>query len=449
MNIKSDRNKKKIYFSDAMNQIDQSIDYNEYSEVNSSDYFRETLYRAEDEMEKMMSSPLMSSYKKYKKKKISMNLIKKNKDYIFRKIKWLNDKANQKSIVDINKKKSKNKLDSMLKRLKHINTCNKNSEEKEQVQNQKTIKNETNSFLPKINTLKSFNIDKSNQINDSDGFGLISDRNKKDEEKKHIMLTISNSLSKNYSLNDKTIKRRNNNYSNNDTKSFYYTQKENKSNNKNRAESRENIYLKCIKGLKTLESIENNDQAQLLNINIYKNNKSKDIGNRIYNKDNIMKKFLEENINALNKEKRDKKQEQVLKDYVKLKLKIDPIIKLSEKFAYFNRKPLLTLFHCENKEEKKKNGPLAKLKIRDKNIMRKLENDNRSKNLLMKRLDEDQIKYIKNGYFIMNKDKDTDKKTKIKKINHEPRTITGFDNEFFNKIKRKVPYENEEILLLK
>lgn len=447
MNVKSDRNKKKIYFSDAMNQIDQSIDYNEYSEVNSSDYFRETLYKAEDEVDKMMSSPLMSNYKKYKKKKISMNLIKKNKDYIFRKIKWLNDKENQKRI-DINKKKSKNKLDSMLKRLKQINTNNKNSEEKEQIQNQKTIKNETNSFLPKINTLKSFNIDKKNQINDSDEFGLISDRNKKEEEKKHIMLTISNSLSKDYSLNNKSIKMRNNNYSSNETKSFYYTQKENKSNNKNRVD-RENIYLKCIKGLKTLESLENNDQLQLLNINIYNINKSKDIGNRIYKKDNIMKRFLEENINALNKEKKDKKQEQVLKDYVKLKLKKDPIIKLSEKFAYFNRKPLLTLFHCENKEEKEKNGPLAKLKIRDKNIMRKLENDNRNKNLLMKRLDEDQIKYIKNGYFIINKDKDTDKKTKIKKINYESRTITGYDNEFFNKIKRVVPYENEENLLLK
>ena len=201
--------------------------------------------------------------------------------------------------------------------------------------------------------------------------------------------------------------------------------------------------------MKTLESIENDKQPKLLEINIYKINKSKDLGNRIYNKDNIMKRFLEENINALNKEKRDKKQEQVLKDYVKLKLKKDPIIKLSEKFAYFNRKPLLTLFHCENKEEKKKNGPLAKLKIRDKNIMKKLENDNRNKNLLMKRLDEDQIKYIKNGYFIINKDKDTDKKTKKKKINYESRNITGYDNAFFSKIKRIVPYENDENLLSK
>ena len=71
----------------------------------------------------------------------------------------------------------------MLKRLIQINIYNKNSGEKERVQNQKTIKNETNSFLTKINILKSFNIDKSNQINDSDRFGLISDRNKKEKEK--------------------------------------------------------------------------------------------------------------------------------------------------------------------------------------------------------------------------------------------------------------------------
>ena len=60
------------------------------------------------------------------------------------------------------------------------------------------------------------------------------------------MLTISNSLSKNYSLNDKSIKRRSNNYSSNDTKLFYYNQKENKSNNKNRVESKKNILcFKC------------------------------------------------------------------------------------------------------------------------------------------------------------------------------------------------------------
>jgi hypothetical protein len=56
-----------ITFSDAMNQVDKSRDYNESSEVNSSEYFRETLNNAEDEINKMMSSPLISNHKKYKR----------------------------------------------------------------------------------------------------------------------------------------------------------------------------------------------------------------------------------------------------------------------------------------------------------------------------------------------------------------------------------------------
>ena len=91
-------------------------------------------------------------------------------------------------------------------------------------------------------------------------------------------------------------------------------------------------------------------------------------------------------IQTLPEDKAAKKKEQIMKDYVKLKLKKDPIIKLSEKFAYYNRKPLMTLFHFDDKEEKSRNGPLAKLKLKDKNIMRNLEKDNRNKNLLIKRL---------------------------------------------------------------
>ena len=120
MIINSHRNKKNssIYFSDAMNKIDESIDYNEYNEINSSDYFKETLYRAEDEVDKMMCSPLISNYKKLKKPKISINLLKKNKDYIINKFKWLNEKSKQKMTIEINKKKKKINLNSILKRLK-------------------------------------------------------------------------------------------------------------------------------------------------------------------------------------------------------------------------------------------------------------------------------------------------------------------------------------------
>ena len=81
MSIKSHRNKKKasIYFSDAMNKIDESIDYNEYSEVNTSEYFKNSLYKAEDEIDKMVSSPLMTNYKKYKNKKLSLSPKRKKK----------------------------------------------------------------------------------------------------------------------------------------------------------------------------------------------------------------------------------------------------------------------------------------------------------------------------------------------------------------------------------
>ena len=51
MNINNKRNKEKgnIYFSDAIKQIDESLEYNEYSEINySSDYFKDSLYKAED-----------------------------------------------------------------------------------------------------------------------------------------------------------------------------------------------------------------------------------------------------------------------------------------------------------------------------------------------------------------------------------------------------------------
>ena len=70
------------------------------------------------------------------------------------------------------------------------------------------------------------------------------------------------------------------------------------------------MYLNCIKGLKTLESYENEEQHKLLNINSYKINGSRDLENKIYKKDNMMKKFLEENISELNKDKNNRKQEQ-------------------------------------------------------------------------------------------------------------------------------------------
>ena len=88
MKVKVGRNNKKIYFSDAMKEIDESIDYNEFSEINSSNYFKETLYKAEDEVDKLMSTSLMVNYKKNKKFSVINEFVKKIK-IIFLKIKMV------------------------------------------------------------------------------------------------------------------------------------------------------------------------------------------------------------------------------------------------------------------------------------------------------------------------------------------------------------------------
>ena len=88
----SNRHKLMITFSDAMNAIDKSRDYNEYSEINSSQYFKDTLNNAEDEINKMMSSPLISNYRRYKRTdKMYRFMFFKNKGYIFNKIFFINE----------------------------------------------------------------------------------------------------------------------------------------------------------------------------------------------------------------------------------------------------------------------------------------------------------------------------------------------------------------------
>lgn len=430
MKEKLERNKKNksIYFSDAMDKIDESLDFNEYNEVNSSAYFKETLFKAEDEVEKMMSSPLMSNFKKYKKQKLAVNLLKKNKDYIYKKIKMLTEKSHQKD-NETNKRKKKVKLDSMIKRLNKINK-NKikipEEEEEDEVikSQQQTVKNKTISFLPKINTSKTINIDKKRKLQEPEEKKIETERKRLNEEKKNVLMTVSNSLSKDYTLNYKRVQNKISNYPTFTAKTFFLPKKKSKDiekNNKKKTDTLENMYLNCIKGIEYLEFLEEEKPklADIKNYNIDKN-KNFDIEKRIYNKDNLMKKFLVENINALNKDKTQIKEEQIMKDYVQLKLKKDPIIKLSEKLAYFSRKPLLSLFHYDDKEEKTKNTFLEKLKLKDKHIMKKLDNDNRDMNLLMKRLDEDRRKYERGGYFIMTKDKErlNDKKRiKLKKMN--------------------------------
>ena len=362
----------------------------------------------------------------------------------------LTEKTHQQNSEEKEKKKKKIKMDSMLKRLKKINKNKFKFPEEEENENQKKNLNyETDSFLPKINTSKTLNIVRYRKIEESEEKEIGTDWKRLNSENKNVLMTVSNSLSKNYSLKDKKVKDKINNYSSITAKSFFFTQKKNKhieKDNKKRFDTLENMYTNCIKGLEYLEFLEET-KPKLTNIKSYKIDKNIDLEKRIYNKDNLMKKFLVENISALNKDKTHKKEEQILKDYVQLKLKKDPIIKLSEKFAYFSRKPLLSLFNYDDREEKTKNSFLAQLKLKDKHIMKKLDNDNRDMNLLMKRLDEDQKKYERGGYFIMTKEKENDKKTiKLKKIkiNIERKNNISYNNTIATNKKKLEPDENDE-----
>ena len=101
-----------ITFSDAMSAVDKSRDYNEYSEVNSSGYFIDTLNNAEDEINKMMSSPLISSFRRYKRTdKMYPYMFNKNKEHIFKKFWYLNE--------DLKKEKEREKEKQMELRKKY------------------------------------------------------------------------------------------------------------------------------------------------------------------------------------------------------------------------------------------------------------------------------------------------------------------------------------------
>jgi hypothetical protein len=179
----------------------------------------------------------------------------------------------------------------------------------------------------------------------------------------------------------------------------------------------ENIFKRCIQELDTLRLYKEKDSEKLERINGYNCKKCKSLKRHILkNKDREMKAFLNENIKELNEDKNNK-EEKIMRDFIQLKLKKDPILKISEKFAYANRAPLLTLFNYDEKKKKIKNGPLAKLKIKDKKIMEKLDDDNRNAKLLMKRLDEDQEKYNSGGYFFTTKDQDNINKRNNYKTN--------------------------------
>ena len=161
----SNKHKLMITFSDAMNVIDKSRDYNEYSEINSSEYFRDTLNNAEDEINKMMSSPLISNYKKYKRTdKMYPYMFNKNKEFIYNKIFFLNKELNKEKEREKERKmqlRKKYKVNPFFERLSKIkvnfsNTKTEANEETEQKNVQKLLLTSGNMpFFPKIN--KNFN----------------------------------------------------------------------------------------------------------------------------------------------------------------------------------------------------------------------------------------------------------------------------------------------------
>ena len=407
--ISPDKKKKaKMYFSDAMNKIDESIDYNEYSEVNTSEYFKNSLYKAEDEIDKMVSSPIMTNYKKYKNKKLSLSPRRK-KNLIFKRIQWLNERNRNRE----SEKRIRINSDSIKEKLYEINKDNIKKIIKKKIDNQRLHINSQN-LLPLINySSKTIEVNANNRTLNSQKNEL----NIEEKEKENYLRTEPNNPSN--SINNSINKKLNKDYYNHilsEKKRNILIEKRNRdlSNlekltsmdfNSSR-QTLDSIYLKSIKELETLRLYKEKETERLKKINLLKNKKDKGLKNIMFkNRDKIMKAFLNENIKELSKDKNNREQK-IMKDYVEMKLKKDPIIRLSEKFAYANRKPLLTLFHYDEEKKIIKDGPLAKLKVKDKKIMKKLDDDNRNTRLLMKRLDEDQEKYTSGGYFFMTKDQD-------------------------------------------
>ena len=90
-----------------------------------------------------------------------------------------------------------------------------------------------------------------------------------------------------------------------------------------------------------------------------------------------------------------------LKDILFTKSKNDAISNLSENFAYNVNKPLLKIFSTDFEENRTTRKKI--FNVKDNTIISKLEDDNRNKKLLVKRLEDDFYKYNNNGYYIINK----------------------------------------------
>jgi hypothetical protein len=428
-----------ITFSDAMKEIDESRDFNEYGEINSSGYFQETMNNADYEINKMMSSPLISIYRRYKRPNNTyQNMLKRDKEYIMNrlipmdKIKLIKKKQEENS-----QKKKKIKINPIFDRLAKIkidfSNYTKTESNEEKVKNKKLLLTSGNiPFFPKIN--KNFS-----------------------ERKKIIFKPLSkkrNSNSEDIFLKTKIENKHYFSKTHNKTLNFYEIN--HRSSNKNLLKS---MYNECLKGIENLE-YNSQEQKELKFSSKMKVIKPIDLEDRLYNNDEGMNKYLIENINIFNENNR-KKNVNIAKQLEDIRLKRDPILKLSEEFAYKNRKPLFSLFNYGKNDKENmtaRKGPLAQLKVKDAMIMKSLEKDNRNKNLLIKRLEEDQAKYKKGGYFfeIMKNEEEPIKvnpkkngKDDSNKNMDEENNILNKENNTENKLIKTSLYESQRNILLK
>ena len=269
----------------------------------------------------------------------------------------------------------KRNYDNILNGLESVDEQNKNLN--------LNLRYENNSFLPPINNLKTMNSINNNENTKKEEIfnkGIKTERRKRKEEIRDNFLAVTGGIVKSLSLKGKNMIKQDNSNNvpkndevkkslnlNSDLTEFIYN--DNKNKDYQIRESLEDIFLKCINGVKTLESYEKKDKPKL-KLHNYKKKYERKLVKDYITKDKQMKKYLFENISEFYKKNKQA-------DFIKLKAKKDTIMKLSENFAYGNRKPLITLFYSDKKEEKKdekkRHSPFSQLKLKD--VKKKLETD--------------------------------------------------------------------------
>ena len=179
------------------------------------------------------------------------------------------------------------------------------------------------------------------------------------------------------------------------------------------------IYLNCIRDIKSfkylnIESKSREKKRAKINSSFEKLLKNNSIGVS-YNKNSKIIRNSKNKYNSCEKDKileEDLKEKESNKDnYKKAKLKDilfksknDIISNLSEKFAYNINNKLLKIFSTDGTKTFSQIR-MKKFKIKNRNILNDLEDDNRNVKLLIKRVDNNLYKYKNNDYFFVRNNK--------------------------------------------